>query len=227
MVNKIGTLAEKSLHASLKEWVGRSGDQFELPVDGYYIDIVRDDLLIEIQTGNFAAMKKKLAALLAEHDVLLLHPIAAKKWIVRERGTGEFISRRKSPKNGRPLDLFSELMRLPHLLDHPRLSLGVLMTHEEEILRDDGQGSWRRKRWSKHDRRLLEVVAEHYFDSPLDYLPLLPADLPQPFSNKQLAQSARIRLNLAQRITYTLRRCGAINMVGKDGRALLYTFVTE
>ena len=45
----IGTLNEKPLHAGLKEWVARPGDAFEQPVDGYVIDIVRDDLLIEIQ----------------------------------------------------------------------------------------------------------------------------------------------------------------------------------
>ncbi len=227
MANKIGTLSEKSLHADLKAWYGRSGDQFEVQVDGYYIDIVRDDLLIEIQTGNFAAMKKKLNTLLDDHYVLLLHPIAEKKWIVRETAKGKHISRRKSPKNGRPLDLFTELIRIPHLLNHPRFSVGAIMTHEEEILRDDGKGSWRRKRWSKHDRRLLTVTAEQYFDSPFDYLALLPANLPQPFTNKQLAKAANIRTNLAQRITYTLRRCGALNMVGKDGNALLYEFETQ
>ena len=227
MANQIGTLSEKSLHASLKEWYGRSGDQFEVKVDGYYIDIVREDLLIEIQTGNFSAMKKKLNKLLDNHYVLLLHPIAEKKWIVRETANGAHISRRKSPKNGRFLDLFKELIRIPHLLDHPRLSVGVILTHEEEILRDDGQGSWRRKRWSKHDRQLLNVSAEQYFDSPFDYLDLLPTDLPQPFTNKELAKLAKIRTNLAQRITYTLRRCGALEMVGKDGNSLLYTFVDE
>lgn len=227
MANRIGTLSEKSLHASLKDWYGRSGDQFEVKVDGYYIDIVRDDLLIEIQTGNFSAMKKKLNTLLENHYVLLLHPIAEKKWIVRETAQGELISRRKSPKNGRSLDLFAELIRIPHLLDHPRLSVGAVMTHEEEILRDDGQGSWRRKRWSKHDCRLLTVTDEQYFDSPFDYLDLLPTDLPQPFTNKELAKLAKIRTNLAQRITYTLRRCGVLNMIGKNGNSLLYKFTDE
>ena len=227
MANQIGTLSEKSLHAELKAWYGRSGDRYEVPVGGYFIDIVRDDLLIEIQTGNFAAMKKKLNTLLDDHYILLLHPIAEERWIVRETAAGERISRRTSPKNGRTLDLFAELIRIPHLLNHPRFSVGAIMTREEEVLRDDGLGSWRRKRWSKYDRRLLSVTKEQYFDSPFDYLALLPGDLPQPFNNKQLAQAARIRINLAQRITYTLCRCGALNLVGKDGNALLYAFVVE
>ena len=46
----IGLLNEKPLHASLKQWYARPGDRFEVAVGGFVIDIVRDDLLIEIQT---------------------------------------------------------------------------------------------------------------------------------------------------------------------------------
>ncbi len=224
-MNEIGTLAEKSLHAGIKEWYGRSTDQFEVEVDGFVIDIVRDEQLIEIQTRHFGAMKRKLKRLLDDHPVLLLHPIPQEKWIVRQTAVGNPISRRKSPKKGQPLDLFSELMRIPHLLPHPNLVVGAVLTQQEEIWRDDGQGSWRRKGWSLHDHRLLDVLALHTFATPTDLLTLLPPDLPQTFTNKQLAKSAKIRLNLAQRITYTLARCDAIEQVGKKGRSNLYQFL--
>ena len=54
-MSRIGLINEKPLHASLKQWYARPGDRFEVPVDGFVIDIVRDNLLIEIQTRNFAA----------------------------------------------------------------------------------------------------------------------------------------------------------------------------
>lgn len=222
MTNKIGTLAEKSLHAGIKEWYGRSGDQFEVKVDGFIIDIVRGEQLIEIQTRHFGAMKRKLSRLLVNHPVLLLHPIAQEKWIVRQTAVGEPISRRKSPKRGQPLDIFSELMRIPHLLTEPNLRIGVLLTQQEEILRDDGQGSWRRKKWSLYDHQLLQVVEMHIFSNPAALLQLLPPTLPQPFTNKVLAKTAKVRLNLAQRITYTLTRCGVIERCGKIGRAYAY-----
>ena len=103
----IGTLRENSLHAALKDWCARPGDQLEALVEGYYIDIARDDLLIEIQTRNFSAVKAKLVALSASHAVRLVYPIAREKWIVKvgEDGTTP-ISRRRSPKRGqwaRPL----------------------------------------------------------------------------------------------------------------------------
>ena len=221
-MNEIGTLAEKSLHAGIKAWYGRSGDQFEVQLDGFVIDIVRGEQLIEIQTRHFGAMKRKLGRLLEHHPVLLLHPIAQEKWIVRETAVGTPISRRKSPKKGQVLDLFSELMRIPHLLPHPNLLVGALLTRQEEVWRDDGQGSWRRKGWSLHDHRLLEVVGLHTFATPADLLTLLPPGLPQPFTNRHLAQLAKIQPNLAQRITYTLSRCNVIEPVGKEGRANLY-----
>jgi hypothetical protein len=37
----ISTLNEKALHANLKSWYAQPGDQFEVCVDGFIIDIVR------------------------------------------------------------------------------------------------------------------------------------------------------------------------------------------
>ena len=70
----IGLLNEKLLHASLKERYAQSGDQFEVTVDGFVINIVRDDLLLEIQTGNFASIKSKLIELLHAHRIRLIYP---------------------------------------------------------------------------------------------------------------------------------------------------------
>jgi hypothetical protein len=188
---------------------------------------VRGDLLIEIQTGNFSALKRKLARLLDHHSVQLIYPISQEKWIVRQTAAGDSLSRRKSPKRGRVLDVFHQLVYIPHLLTHPKFSLEVLLTHEEEILRDDGRGSWRRKRWSLHDRRLLDVVDGAKFLSSADFWAVLPATLPQPFTNADLATALRCRPPLAQKITYTLRRMGGLRLMGKRGKALLYERVFQ
>ena len=81
-MSAIGILNEKPLHAALKEWYARPGDQFEVSIDGYVVDIVRDALLIEIQTGNFSSIKRKVHALAALHPLRLVFPIAREKWIV-------------------------------------------------------------------------------------------------------------------------------------------------
>src|SRR5262245_49932452 len=73
----IGTLRETSLHAALKQWYARPADDVEAEVDGYVVDLRRGDTLIEIQTCNFAAIRRKLLALVERHPVRLLHPIAS------------------------------------------------------------------------------------------------------------------------------------------------------
>jgi len=221
--SKIGTLSETSLHAGLKEWYARPGDVLEANLGGYVVDVLRPGLLVEIQTGYFYQIRSKLEALLDDHAVRLVYPVAREKWIVRQSVDGTSLGKRKSPRRGRFEDLFSQLVYIPGLLDHPNLSLEVLLTREEEIWRDDGKGSWRRRGWRVHDRRLLEVLSSRVFSSSSELSGLLPADLPDLFTSCQLAAALGCRLALAQKIVYTLRQCGVVELLGKQGRAHLYT----
>ncbi len=218
----IGTLAEKSLHAALKQWYAQPGDQFEVRVGRRVVDIVRDALLIEIQTGNFGAIRRKLAALTAEHPVRLVHPIAARRFVVRLDADGREATRRKSPKRGTIYDLFAELVRCPALPLLPNFTLEVLLVQEEVLLRDDGAGSWRRKGWSVADRRLIGVDARHVFAVPGDYTALLPPDLPDVFGTFDVAEGLKLPRRTAQQMVYCLRAMGALTLTGKDGKALLY-----
>ncbi len=217
----IGTLTEQSLHASLKQWLAEPGDALEQRVDGYQIDIVRGETLIEIQTANFGALKTKLAKLLQNHKVLLVHPIAESKWIVRQTKRGRQITRRKSPKHGRIEDLFGELLYIPQLAAHPNFNCMAVFTHQEEIWRDDGRGSWTRKHWSIADRQLLKVTSCQRFDGLQDYLGLIPPGLPAPFTHKQLAKAMGAPVWMTTRMSYCLRKMGALQSVGKQGKSLL------
>lgn len=223
--NGIGRLAERSLHAALKQELAQPGDQLEAALDGFVIDILRQDLLIEIQTRHLYAMRRKLTKLLAGHKVRLVHPIAAEKWILRVDDQDRPITRRKSPKRGQALDAFKELVRVSDLLVHPNFSLNVLLIGEEEVWRDDGLGSWRRKGWSRADRRLLSILGEQTFGEPADYLALLPDGLAQPFTNKELATAAHCSPALAQKMTYTLRGLGVLAECGKRGRAIEFCVI--
>lgn len=217
----IGTLTERGLHAGLKEWLAQPGDEFERRVDGYQIDILRGDMLIEIQTANFAALRTKLTRLLEHHKVLLVHPIPQAKWIVRQTKRGRRVSRRKSPKRGRYENLFDELLYISHLATHPNFSCMPVLTHQEEIWRDDGRGSWTRRHWSISERRLLEVTGSQRFASVQEYLRLIPPTLPAPFTHKQLAAALGAPAWMATRMSYCLRKMGALKDVGKEGQALL------
>ena len=220
----IGILGENSLHAGLKRALAEPGDLFEQPVDGYVIDIVRGDLLIEIQTANFAAMKRKLAALTRHHDVRVVHPIAVEKWIVKMGPDGQsWLGRRRSPGRGSVYGIFRELVSFPHLLGCGRLSVEVVLTQEEEIRVNDGRGSWRRRGWSIADRRLLGIAERVLLASPADFRALLPADLPDPFTTRDLANGLDESVNLMGKMAYCLRAMGAVQVAGRRGNAYLYT----
>ncbi len=219
----IGTQNERSLHAALKQWYSMPGDQLEVSKDGYIIDIVRDDLLIEIQTGNFSAIKKKLQTLIRSHKVRLVYPIPRDRWIVvYNENQKDVIRRRKSPKTGEIIDLFAELVRIPTLINQDNLSIEILLIQEEEIRCNDGKGSWRRQGISIIDRRLVDVLEQIIFTCKEDFLSLLPGNLAQPFTNKSLARELGIRVSQTQKMTYCLKKMQAIKEVGKNGNALLY-----
>jgi hypothetical protein len=218
----IGLLNEKPLHAALKEWYAQPGDQFEVAVDGFVIDIVQDDLLLEIQTGNFASIKSKLMELVSAHKIRLIYPIAQEKWIIKlAKDNGGEVTRRKSPKRGRVEDLFWEMVSFPQLLANRNFSLEVLLIREEEIRRYEGRRKWRRRGWVIKERRLLEVVDQRLFEEPADWRALLPEGLGS-FTTKDLAEAIGIRRQLAQKMAYCLRKARVVKLIGKRGRANLY-----
>jgi hypothetical protein len=212
---------ESLLHTELKNTYTQSGDVQEAQIDGYLVDVKHGDLLIEIQTRHFSAIKPKLQTLLRNHPVLLVHPISYEKWIVRQDEAQ--ISRRRSPRRGRWEDLFYELVSIPHLLDHPNFSLEILLVRVEEIRKNDGKGSWRRKGWSIVERTLLEIVDRRRYLSTTDYLDFLPSELNYPFTSHDLAQAASIAPELASKMVYCLRHMGELEITGKRGRSYLYS----
>ena len=216
-------MAEKSLHADLKAWYARPGDGVEVPLEGFIIDIVRGDLLVEIQTQNFSAIKDKLIALTPHHPVRLVYPIAREKWIVKlAKEGGERISRRKSPKRGAWVEVFEELVSFPQLLGDPNFSLEVLFIQEEEVRRYDGRRRWRRKGWVTDERHLLRVLERRQFASPADMRPLLPDGLCEPFSTADLAIAMSRSRRFARKMAYCLREMGLVEPVAKRGNAILY-----
>jgi hypothetical protein len=215
-------MKENTLHAELKEIYRLEGGKSEQWVDGYLIDVVRDDLLIEIQTQQFQALKKKLNDLLDKYPLRIVHPIARDKIIHLQSIDGAIIHRRRSTKTGKLEDLFAELVYIARWVKHPNFSMEVLITSEEEQRTKDGLGSWRRKGVSISDRRLIRILERHLLCKPEDYLRFIPFEIGSPFINKQLAERLSIPRRLATKMTYTLTQIGTIEIIGKNGRFQSY-----
>lgn len=218
----IGTLQERSLHAAIKELYNGPESQTEVEVDGFVIDVVQNDLLIEIQTRNFSAIKDKLFKLMKTHRIRLVHPISQEKWVIRQDKNGEVISRRRSPKKMGFAHIFEELVTIPTYIIHSNFELEVLLTKEEEIRSKDGKGSWRMKGWSSLDRKLVEVLDRQLYCKPEDFLRMIPSTIEEPFTTKALAEAMKIPIRLVQKMTYCMRKMEILKVVGKKGNAYLY-----
>lgn len=219
---------ETSLHKQLKALYAADTGQLESPLGQYRIDVHAGDELIEIQHGSLAAIRPKVRQLLKKHRVTVVKPIVARKWLVRQdaRG-GNVVGRRKSPKQGKLLDLFDELIYFRDLFPHKRLTVEVVLVEMEEW-RYPGHG--RRRRWRENDhevedQKLLSVHDRCRLASADDLRKMLGVRLPRQFHTGHLAEKLTISRWLAQRIAYCLRHAGTARQVGKEGNALLYEFI--
>lgn len=220
-MSAIGSLNESPLHAALKRIAAPAGSRFEVKVDGYVIDAVHDGLLIEVQTANLGNMRLKLAALLPVHRVRLVLPVASTRWLVKHHPDGR-VERRRSPKRGRPEELFAELVALPTLLAHPNFELELMLIEEEEHRSHQPGKAWRRRGWVVRHRSLLALLERRSFYEPAELLALLPPGLPSPYSTADHAQLARMPRRLAQQAAYCLHALDLVERVGKHGNAHLY-----
>jgi len=219
----IGTPRESSIHATLKQIYKKPGDKIEKSVDKYVIDIVRDNLLIEIQTQNFSTIRKKIETLIQNYRVLLIYPIIQDKWIINLDSTSNDILRKRlSPKHDSFLNVFRELIYISDLIPNPNLTIELVLIQAEEIRVNDGLGSWKRKGWSIHDRKLLKILNHKIFSNPKQFLEFLPKELKIPFSNQNLANSLNTSISLARKMTYSLRKMNLLKVVRKVGRAYLF-----
>jgi hypothetical protein len=222
--SQIGMLNEKHLHAAIKSWYTKPNDKVEVDLDGYVVDILRDDLIIEIQTKNFSKIRNKLSALSSSHPIRLVYPIPKEKWIIKVDQNGENqLSRRKSPKRGSYEDLFHELVSIPALLKKPNFTLETILIREEEVRIHDPHRAWRRRGWVTQERRLLDVIERRLFSHPKEFKNFIPPSIHDTFTTSDLATERQISTRLAGKMTYCLRKMGAIVPVGKRGRAILYT----
>ena len=202
----IGTLNEGSLHVALKDWYAKPGDEFEVPLDGFVIDIRRGDELIEIQTSGFAQMSRKLDHLLDHYEILLVHPIAVETWLHKPDAKP-----RRSPRKGTVFSVFDELVSVPTLLDHPRLTLDVVLVSVDKIQVADPKARRGRGGFRTVDRRLREVIRSHRFATVDDLIGLIPPGLPKEFTTADLASVAGVSRETARKMAYCFRPLGVFD----------------
>jgi len=219
---------ETSLHRQLKSFYAPNADCEEVTLGCYRIDAVDGDRLIEIQHGSLGAIRDKVKCLLKDYDVHVVKPIAIRKYLVkRQKKNGKPVSSRFSPQRGSVFDLFEDMVHFTNVFPHPRLTLEVALTIQEEHRLAKKPRRWRGKDYRVQDRVLRSVEEQIELNTAADLLNLIPGELPAPFDTKHLAEAAGIPRWLAQKMAYCLRNTGAIVLAGKEKNSLLYEIADQ
>jgi hypothetical protein len=220
-------MREGPLHAAVKALLAEPGDRLEVPVGRFVIDIVRSDgELVEVQTGGFGPLVRKLDVLLDQHRIRIVHPVAAERRIVRVDEHGQVLRARRSPKRATTVAVFDKLVAFPSLLTHPNFAIEVLLLREDHIRRAQPRTTRGRTR-DPGERRLVGVLNRIPLRSREDILAALPALPLEPFSTRELATLLRCSTLLAQRALYCLRALGIVEPAGKRGPAPLHALVAR
>jgi hypothetical protein len=178
-------------------------------------------LVVEIQSGSLGRLRTKLRTLLPDHRVLVVKPVAIQRRVIRRAHVdGPDLSARRSPKRGRILDFFEDLVGLAQMLRDPNLVIEILGIAIDEVRVP-------RRRWPGFrvaDRSLVEILDRRLIEQPSDLWTLLPGEhgWTDPFTTAEMARRIDRPLWFAQRVGYCLRLSGAATIVGKRGRHRLY-----
>lgn len=214
---------ETTLHRQLKELYSADASQQEVTVDGYRIDAVVDGRLVEVQYGSLGAIRDKVQHLLVHHEVHVVKPLAARKYLItRRRKRGRIESARYSPSRQTYHNLFDDLVHFVGVFPHPRLTLEVVLTEQEEHRLPARKRRWRGRGYRVEDRKLRCIQGRLPLRSADDLAAMLPVGLPQPFSTEDLARASQIPRWLAQKMAYCLRKTNVIQPVSKRGNVILY-----
>lgn len=216
---------ETTLHRQFKEYYADGNTSVEVRVGKFRIDAVRADELIEIQLSALAAIREKVRLLVKDHRVLVVKPIPRRKFLTKRNGPGQPLGKRRlSPKRGALIHVFDELVHFTTVFPHFRLTLELLLVDIEErrCALPASRRRRNRRQFTIEDQRLIDIVECRRLQTAADLLQLLPADLPVIFDTGTLAAHLSIERWRAQRIAYTLRRCGAVRAIGKNGKSIVY-----
>ena len=222
---KIGTENESSLHRTLKFQYTGHGGRVEVDVGEFVADGIRaDGEYIEVQTGSFAPLRKKIKALNDKTmKIRIIHPIAVRKTIEVYNTKGKLLYRRKSPKKGSIWNLFDSLIYAPELALLRSVTIEVVLVEIKEKRFKDGKGSWRRKGISIKDKELMTYREKIVFKKKADYLKhFVPFKKGEEFTSNILAARTAVTADAARKALYVFTKMNVVERITRKGRSWVY-----
>lgn len=224
----IGVYREKLLHSTLKFYYQPDPAYHEISLGTLVADACTADAngiaeSVEIQTGSFLPLKKKLEKYRAAGErVRVVMPLAAKKriiWVSPEDGS--LAKPNQSPRKGRLTDALKELYFIRDFLGEDFLTLDVLLIDMDEYRRQDGWGKGGKRGSHRSERFPVDLAEHHTFRTPDDYRAFLPSALGERFDAAAFAKLTRLTPRRANSALHVLMAIGLLKREA-EGRKYVY-----
>ena len=224
----IGVMKEKTLHSVLKFFYEPDSSYHEAELGRFVADIFKDDTVIEIQTGSFYPIAKKIKEILnSGYKLILVHPIDAIKYVSWISSDGSVSEAHRSPKKESLYSVLPDLLYLGDTIYHKNFTLRIVALETDEYRIADGWGN-NGKRGSHRENKIpKEILYSVDISEKLDYNMLLPDKLPENFTAKEFSSLTKLKGRRLGAAILFLRNASLIEQCGKKGRAFLYKRCSE
>lgn len=222
VVNKkvIGVLSEKYLHKTIKNLYEENKDNQEIRIDKYFVDILRDNEIIEVQTKQFNKLREKIAYLLSldKYSINIVYPVFNSKMIYMVDENNNISNPKKSPKKFKYPEVFYELYKIKSFLDNKNLKITLLIFDIDEYRMITNN----RKGYYCFERIPTKLIEEVILEKKEDYLKLFPKNLNEPFTINDLCKQTKSNNKYVSKMVNVMKFLDIIELVGKQGRKYLY-----
>lgn len=217
--NVIGVLSEKTLHKTIKNLYEPDHSYHEIKIDKYFVDVCVNDQIIEVQTKQFNKLRDKITYLLSlnKYRINIVYPVFTKKMIYNINN-GVVDKPKLSPKKLKFPEIFYELYMIKNLLNNKNLTITILLFEIDEYRTITKN----RKGYICYDRvpkKLVEVIE---LKEKEDYIKLLPSALNETFTSKEICNITKTDVKYVNKMLNVLKYLNIVEVVGKDGKKLLY-----
>ncbi|MBD3186257.1 hypothetical protein GF325_05470 [Candidatus Bathyarchaeota archaeon] len=227
---------ESQLHLSLKCAIAqRVGGQEEADViiedEHYRIDVLdeRRNIAHEVQVGNLG--KKfygKVCKMMKQYQVQITYPIPVIQHLFRTGQDGETLEPKTVHKRNDYYTFFQDLVSFRVKFREEKIRFNLLLV-EEKVEQVFAGFKYRRPHYRSTEHYLVNVLDEMVLKSPGDFFSMLPGELPDSFTNKNLANKLDIKggprrkKKIAGAMTYSLCLLGILKRMGKVGNAHVFS----
>ena len=223
----ISAFAEKSMHKMLKYYLEPDEIFHEKKVCGHIADIYKNNMITEIQSINFSAVKEKIKHYLEykENKITFVYPVAAVRnmcWV--DKKTGETSKITKSLKFIDIYKFYEEIYHIKDFMGEENFNLKILLLEVLEYKFLDGWGKFRKNNATKIDKVPVSKVGEENFNGKNDYLKLIPSKLREEgmFTVFDLKKETGMGEKAIRSFIYVMKNAGLITENGRKNRYICY-----